>query len=755
VLRSSLVAGLFLASVCGCGESKPASFARGTAAGGPSSRIEERSLSDRPPLAIIARSGDPEGALAFASLASGAPEIHATFGEILRQRLTRAGYQADIVTHGLGFELMLLVENAERARTALAALLAALGQPIAQNELGPRRAAPVVERSAVEQCSGELANRRATGDASELERERKATFARDRTALAVVGDAELASAAASALSAGPDWPELGNAHASLPAQGGSQVLRGDRPALSLGFTASDPNRALRAAAELVTPDSALALRLAALPGGFKLRRVTATAHPSGACLRVDSDVDASPVPEARRLGFAVQLITEEAERALATPADGNRLEDAALSATDPRLAARAAAYGALVHAGTDVPAVRVVALSAPDDAPTAPSIEAAAEQASREAAPLEPLVRVESGQPGVWALLASPCATTAENAESAGHAAALFTAAAQTTTPGVRLEPWLGAPGAGILGYTERAAGETDAQAAERLGNALGRAVLAPPSALAVAEARAELVRSAGTDARPLLDALVETLAPGHAGALAPRGSATSLQTASREAVLARQRDLLRAPHRLAILSATNAADAALVARSAARWLKTPDAPRPSPCATEISAPARGELGLAAGLTSAEGGYVAYRIPAKFWAEASVLADVLSANGGPLARSMAEPDLVGAARASLLGTSSARALVVQLSAFDGRENEALGRAQRLFERLDGVLASAEIEAALKRLREQRRLAALDPRYRLVELLDPSVSAPVDAASVKRLALSLRPDAAVVARAKRR
>lgn len=756
MLRSSLVAGFFLASVCGCGGSKPASFARGNASSGPSARIEARSLSDRPPLAIIQRTGDPEGAIAFASLGGGAPETHATFGEVLRQRVARAGYQADLVTHGLGFELLLLVENADRARTGLQALLSALGQPVASTEV-PRGAGAVSPRSAVEQCSGELSSKRASGDLSELERERKASFARDRAALAVVGDEGIASAVANALSAGPDWPELGAVSQSLPARPSTQVLRGERPSLSLGLTTTDANRALRAASELSATDSALALRLAALPGGFKLRRVIATAHPSGACLRVDSDVDASPVPEARRLGFAIQLMTEEAERALAIAPDSNRLEDAALSATDPRLAARAAAYGALVHADTEVPSVRVVALTAPDDAPAAPSIEAAVDQAGRETAPLEPLVRVESGQPGVWALLASPCAAASENNESAGHAATLFTAAAQTTTPRVRLEPWLGAQGAGIIGYTERQAGETDAEAAERLGDALGRAVVAPPTALAVAGARAELAQGTGSEARPLLEALLETLVPGHAGALAPRGTATSLQTASREAALVRQRELLRAPHRLAILSATNAGDAAIVARTASRWLKTPDAPRSSPCATEISAPARGELSLAAGISSSEGSYVAYRVSAKSWAEASVLADVLSANGGPLARSMAEPDLVGAARASVLGTSSARALVVQVSAFEGRENEALGRVQRLFERLasDGVLAGAELEAALKRLREQRRLAALDPRYRLVQLLDPSVAAPVDAASVRRFAISLRPDAAVVARAKRR
>jgi hypothetical protein len=150
--------------------------------------------------------------------------------------------------------------------------------------------------------------------------------------------------------------------------------------------------------------------------------------------------------------------------------------------------------------------------------------------------------------------------------------------------------------------------------------------------------------------------------------------------------------------------------------------------------------------------TATEGSYIAFRIPAKAGAEASLLAELLNLPGGALARTLADPDLVGAARALVFGTSSARALVVQVSAFEGRETEALSRVQRLFERLasGGVLVAAEVEAAIGRQRTARRLAALDPRYRLVQLLEaPPVA--VDAPGLKRFAQSLRPDAAIVAR----
>jgi hypothetical protein len=280
----------------------------------------------------------------------------------------------------------------------------------------------------------------------------------------------------------------------------------------------------------------------------------------------------------------------------------------------------------------------------------------------------------------------------------------------------------------------------------------LGQALLTPPSAVDVASARSALVRTAGSETHPLLDGLLEALAPGHVGALAPRGTGTSLQAASREAVLLRQRELLRLPHRLAILSPSNPSDAAGVTRALSRWLKSPDQGRPSACEVEVGSAARTELSLAAS-GAPEGSYLAFRVPAKALGEVTLLAELLNAPGGALARSLAEPDLVGAARALALGSSSARALVVQISAFEGREGEALTRVQRLFERLasGGVLGAADIEAGLARQKNARRLAALDPRYRLVQLAESASTAPPDPASLRRLVATLRPEAAIVAR----
>jgi hypothetical protein len=659
----------------------------------------------------------------------------------------------------LGFELTLLGENQggetpSGAGAALKALLLALREPVSQSELSARPTKLAAERqpSAVAQCSAELTSRRAVTDAAELERERVATFARDRSALAVVGSVDAVASVADVLAEGPAWPELGPVRSSLPSRNVTQVLGGDRGLLSVAFTVADPNRAISAAGQLGEASGALDVRLGALGSGLRLRRVTATAHPGGACLRVDSDVDASPLPEARGLGFAIQLIEEEAALALARPVSGNKLDAMAVSATDPRVAARAAAYRTLIAAESSVASTRLVALTAPDATLSAASLDAAIEQARAPAPQLETLARVEEGQPGAWALVMLPCATASERESNAGHAAVFVAAASANPIRGVRLEPWIGASGVGIVGFTERAPGESNEAAAARLGDALGRALLAPPSALDVANARGELLKAAGVDGHPLLESLLETLAPGHFGALVPRGDTGSLQAASREAVLARQRELLRAAPRLALLLPGSSGDAAFVTRSLSRWLKAPEAWRASPCATEIAPAARSELSLVAEPSAPEGSYLAFRISPKLGAEAGVLAELLNLPEGVLARAMRDPELVGAARALVFGTSSARAFVVQVSAFEGRETEALARIQKLFERLatGGVLTTAELENALARRRSSSRLAALDPRYRLMQLLEPAAPAP-DAAALRRFAALLRPESAVVAR----
>jgi hypothetical protein len=125
----------------------------------------------------------------------------------------------------------------------------------------------------------------------------------------------------------------------------------------------------------------------------------------------------------------------------------------------------------------------------------------------------------------------------------------------------------------------------------------------------------------------------------------------------------------------------------------------------------------------------------------------------LNLPGGALARTLADPDLVGAARALSFGTSSARALVVQVSAFEGRDAEAVSRIQKLFERLasGGALVSTEVEQVLAKQRTARRLAALDPRYRLLQLLEAAPTTAVDAAALRRLVATLRPETAILAR----
>lgn len=682
---------------------------------------------------------------------------------MLAARLSKAGFQTELVKHGLGFEIVLLAENAERAGLATQALLGALTRPVTAAEVPPNARGPVsaAPPSPMAACSGELLAPARASEA-ELERERLATFARDRAALAVVGDAKAVANVSSALAQGSSWPELGAAPNLLPQRNSTQVVHAEHALLSVALTTAEPDRAVRAAAKLGDPHQALSLRLGALGGGLRVRRVSATAHPAGGCLRIDSELDASPLPDTRRLGFAIHVIEEEAGLQLRADGGSGGLEATATSAVDPRVAARAAAYRALVNPETTPRSVRLVSLAAPSDAPTFAALEAAAADVGNHPAPLSAAFSHEPGQPGLWALIFSPCAGIAERPDNVG-AAALWASAAVAATAdsdGIRLEPWIGQQGIGVLGFVKPAAGEPVADAAARLGDALGRALIEPPSAVDVATARESLLAAVGRESRPLLDAVLSALSPGQVGALTPMGSAQSLQSTSREAVLARQRELARGQHVVSILTPTSKEDGAALVKSVERWLTGPEASR-GQC-PEPSRPRASEIVLQTADDAREGGYVGYRLPTDDLRATQALVELFNAPGGALARALSSPDQVGAARALQFGTESAQALVIQVVGFAGRQAEAMARVQRLIEsaQAGGLFSAAEIEAALAKRRKADWLAALDPRFRLGALRAPGAPEdprlkPVDAAALRRLISSLRPDRAVVARSEPR
>jgi hypothetical protein len=251
------------------------------------------------------------------------------------------------------------------------------------------------------------------------------------------------------------------------------------------------------------------------------------------------------------------------------------------------------------------------------------------------------------------------------------------------------------------------------------------------------------------------LDAVLGALAPGQLGALAPLGSVQSLQGVSREAVLARQRELARGPHVLSILTPTTTEDAAPITRSVERWLQGPDAARGA--CVEPSRPRAGEIALQSADEAREGGYFAYRLAPGDLRAAQALVELFNAPGGALSRALSTPDQVGAARALQFGTESAQALVIQVVGFEGRQAEAMARVQKLIDGVQtgGIFSAAELEAALAKRRKADWLAALDPRVRLAAIRDSSTpedprQRPADAAALRRLMASLRPERAVVA-----
>ncbi len=743
-------------AACGGGRDGARGAASGESAGA-LGRIEERTLSQRPLLSVVERSGDPEGALALASLASGPPELHAELGEVLRARLAKAGFDAALSAHGVGFELALLADGPERARAALTALMAALTRPITAPEAPEPStpSAPPASSNAVARCSAELPYGSGRYRAAELERERQAAFAADRAAFAVVGSAELVRAASDALEQGPSWPTLGLIRSPWPEHDTVEVERSAAAGeLSVAFRVREPDRAIGASSALGSPEGALALRLSVLGTGIELGGVAATARPEGACLRVDARFDASPGPDAKLLARAVRTIEQEARLALGASDYAGELEARALRPTDPRRAARAAAYRALVEqAPQKLPERRAVLVRAPGASLRSEELEAAL-GASDARLPFEAKLRVEAGQAGFWALASVPCAANTERSEAAGAGALFLRAAALggSRDPDLRLEPWVGAGGIGLVGYATQRRGESAAALGRRLGDALGRAFIAPPASIDVAAARESLEAALGSKPRPGFEALLEALTPTHAAVLAPLGTFRALDGASRESVLARQRELLRLPHRIAVLSPTNESDASALVASASRWLESGETLRSSPCGLDVATPAPSDILLTATGDEPEGSYLGFRVAPELDAELGLLAELLNASNGLLARALSDGEVVGAARALPLGTRAARALVIQFRAFDGKEQEALARLKALFERLASgtAIPEPELETALRQSRARHHGAALDPRYRLITLHDGEAPAPADETAFRKLLLALRPESAIFA-----
>jgi hypothetical protein len=751
--------------------------------------FELRSLPDRPPISLVARAGDPHGAVALATAHDLGSEASVGVATLLEARLEAKGFPgAESRAHALGFEVFTLVSGPAEASRFVQVAAGALRTPLSQREPGLAtvrtklnllrgRALATTSEAAVVACSGELgapttpfADPTSAEGVARLEAVRKRVASTQAAAFAAVGPAALLDAAAQALAETNPWPALSAPADPWPESDVVDVSRSPtRPMrASLALRVGDAAAVLDAARTLGRPSAALGARLSALEPAWNVERIVGTARPRGGCLRVDlasSDASSSDVNAAAR---AAAVVAEEAELAIALGATERwAIDESVVLSSDPRQAAGAAAWRPLVARLKPGKNRRFLNVSLPaHDANAGAALRAAFERATAQRSTIEERVRVEAGQGELWALLASPCGTLGESRHDAGLGALVVHALSRQADAldyDVTVEPWVTPDGLGLLAHApRRSPAESSATQAERVGAALGRLLAAARvEGAAFAEARARLLESVGPGPRPGLWVALNTVSSDHPSWLEPRGSFEALSEASGYAADARRRALVHGPLRLAVLANGGPEQSAALVRGAGRFLRPlrgeparcPLAPRRTAKRAELTIeasevdPEDAQAYLTLELASGQGSTSA---------EARALTYLMNRSGGWLEQALHKPNLSASARARVVGATNASAIVIEVQALDGRVKDAVAELKRLLERLSrGSVSEPELAAARSIFEREELEAQLEPRRRVVDLWRGTRSRALDGAALRKLIRGIRADTMTLVYVKRR
>ncbi len=298
-----------------------------------------RLAKDRPPVVLVARDGDPSGAVAIAVTTSGLeageddPEAAVALAGMVEARLAARGLLPVVVPSWSGFRAAVLLSSSEAAPAATDIVREALSAPVddkdviaARKKLAALASRPLKDASLARwaRCVGSPhalpARAGKSGDdlaATRLERWRAAAHGLGRVAFAVVAPSTTAESVATAIARGPAWKAGAPAPAApTPASAmsvdvyetGSEMSGATvvHATLDVG-TGSD---AVTTAEALGDPHGPLASRLAALDLPFRLREVVGAAEPRGGCVGI---VLEAPTPGASGLAASSDLATRVAD----------------------------------------------------------------------------------------------------------------------------------------------------------------------------------------------------------------------------------------------------------------------------------------------------------------------------------------------------------------------------------------------------------------------------------------------------------
>lgn len=738
--------------------------ARAIAGGSPIERVD---VAGHPSLTLVARSGDPRGAVALVGAHSHGAAPSVALVALLRSRLETQGITGiEARAHGLGFEIARAVDGEADVIRFVKALRTALAEPVRAGDPALVRAQREVEsvralsfggngEAAVSACSGEVGLERnaplpdftGTAGSAALEATRASVFRAQAAAFAALGSAAVLDAATRAVGGDAAWPSGDVDLDPWPEADGVFVDAGTGPRrLSIAVRSPETDAVLATGLALGAGRSPLSERLDALSPPWRLERASAVARVRGACLRLDlSPPKGDPAPSAEEIARAAVVAELSIQEALAHAEPGGA-DEAVLRPSNPLRAASVAAWRALLRDEDDEKARSIVSFSteSADSLSSAELAKALANRRARQSRPtLDVSSRSEAGQGELWLLLASPCGAGIEGASDAGAVSlALRSMALGAATDDVQLEPWVTSDGAGLLAHAPRRdAHESGLGQSERVAAALGRAFAQRMSGAEIGAARTALLNEIG--GRPFIgwSTLLEGLAPAHPSWLEPRGTWMTVSELSADELERTRRFLLTGPLRLAVLANRGEAQAATAARTLEAWL-SPVRDVPTECVSPRGElPRRGETKVRqAGAASYEGAYVGVVLAQTGLrgARAAELAElVLNQPRSTLQRAVAARAPGASATARSLASVRRPALVVEIRAMPEQLADAVSAVRAALDELGrGELAADAFAQAAARLAERESAARFDPRRRIVDLFRGAAAPELDAPSLK-------------------
>lgn len=730
------------------------------------SPIERVVVPERPPLTLVARTGDPRGAIAFVAAHGRGSVLSLGLVALLRMRLEAQGLSGiEARAHGLGIEVSRAVADVAEVPRFVGALRSALAEPVRSGDANLARVQREVDamrslsfagpgEAAILACSGELGfDRNAAipqfttpAGSADLEATRAAVFRVGAAAFAALGTTAVLEAATRALAADAAWPGGSADDDAWPAADAVFVDSGASPRrLSLALRSPNAEAALAGGLELGASGSALSERLAALNPPWRLERTSAVARVRGACLRLDlAPPKGDAGPSAEEIARAAAIAELSALAAL-EKAEPGALDESVLRPSNPLKAASLAAWRALLGPSDDAPLRTLVAyLGEAHDGVASAELNATltALRGRRGRSSFEVGSKSEAGQGELWMLLASPCGTLGEASSDAGALAlALRAMALRAGTDAVGVEPWVSADGAGLLAHAPRKTPSEGARdQAERVAAALGRALGTRLGGGEIGNARAQLLTELGGRPFSGWSALLEGLAPGHLSWLEPRGTWAAISELSFDELERTRRYFLTGPLRLSVLANRGEAQTQVAAATLEAWLM-PTRGHVSECPRARAEPARhGETRVVQSSGAPEGAYVGavFAESGAAGARAAELSElVLNQGRSSLQRALAARAPAASATARALGGTRRPALVVEIRALPEQLNDAIAAVRAALDELGrGQLSADEFTQAAARLAERETAARFDPRRRIVELFRGVRPLETDAASLR-------------------